>query len=167
MCWAPRGSIGGARSRSELAIGLATLTSINIGVEETQDELEVRLLAGYERHDGQLVSRRVSPSCVVDGVLRLSWENLGGGERFLLVGCNVGTRAAVTCIILLVEPMQPDTVKDSSFELCNLSVGPCLVSSKTPENDGCCQYPVLVSRQLGRACGEHRPNIHLSTKLRD
>lgn len=86
---ASRGSFGGARPGAESA----ALTSINVGVEETQDELEVRLLAGYERHDGQLVSRRVSPSCVswwlVSRGCRGKIEILGGGERLrllLLVG---------------------------------------------------------------------------------
>ena len=31
------------------------LLTLNIGVEKTQDELEVRLLSGYERHVGRLV----------------------------------------------------------------------------------------------------------------
>jgi len=33
------------------------LLSINVGVEETQDELKVRLLTGHERHAGQPLSR--------------------------------------------------------------------------------------------------------------
>jgi len=35
------------------------LLSINVGVEETQDELEVRLLSCNERHRGVLCSKRV------------------------------------------------------------------------------------------------------------
>lgn len=30
------------------------MVGTHVGVEETQDELEVRLLAGYERHLGRL-----------------------------------------------------------------------------------------------------------------
>jgi len=43
------------------------LLSLDIGVKKSQDELEVRLLSGYERHDGRLVVVKSLPLSMLAG----------------------------------------------------------------------------------------------------